>query len=74
MSQPPKNNQRINGTIFGPTAVKEYNDLISRINRHIKSLTTVQFDHETGIRRHFFNGKLEFTTKVRGIDRDSNQQ
>lgn len=67
MSQPSSDHPRINGTIFGPTAVKEYSDLISRINRHIRSLTTVQFDPDTGIRRHYFNGKLEHTVRVRGI-------
>ena len=65
MSQPPKDHPRITGTIFGPTAVKIYDALIKRCKDHVQSLVTVQFDPETGIRRHFFNGKIEHTVQVR---------
>lgn len=53
-------------TIFGPTAVKTYDALIKRCKDHVQSLVTVQFDPETGIRRHYFNEKIERTVRVRG--------
>lgn len=56
--------------LFGPTSKRLYDELIKRCKEHIQSLTTVQFDPETGIRRHFFNGKIERTIQVRGIKRD----
>lgn len=57
----------IDKLIFGATAYLIYNELIRGCQEHVKQLTTVQFDPETGIRRHFFNGKLEHTVRVRGI-------
>lgn len=57
-------------TIFGPTSQRIYDELIKRCKDRIKSLTTVQFDPETGIRRHFFNGKLEHIVQVRGIQEE----
>lgn len=52
--------------VFGATTWLVYNELIKRCKAHVASLTTVQFDPETGIRRYFFNGKLERTVRVRG--------
>lgn len=51
---------------FGPTAVEIYDKLILRCKEKVRSLTTVQFDPETGIQRRFFNGRLEGTLHVRG--------
>ena len=66
----PQHGHRIDGTIFGPTAKKTYDDLITRCRHRIRQLTTIQFDEETGIQRHYFNGKLERITQVRGIKKD----
>jgi len=44
-----------------------YQQLINRCKSHLRSLRTVQFDPETGIRRIWFNGKLEGTEHVRGV-------
>ncbi len=51
----------------GATAQEIYQDLLIRCRKKIASLTTVQFDPETGIQRHFFNGKIERVVHVRGI-------
>ena len=56
--------------IYGPLCAIVYTNLIGRCKSHVRSLTTVQFDPETGIRRHFFNGRLEGTITVRGIKKN----
>lgn len=66
----PRHSPGITGTIFGPASKKIYDDLITRCRLRVRQLTTVQFDPETGIQRHYFNGKLEKTVKVRGIQKD----
>jgi hypothetical protein len=52
-------------------ALSVYENLIGRCRKRVRELTTVQFDPETGVRRYFFNGKLEKTTKVRGYGNKS---
>jgi len=46
-------------------ARRTYVNVIRECRDEIRRLTTVQFDPSTGIRRHFFNGKLERTVHVR---------
>jgi hypothetical protein len=47
-----------------------YDGIIYRCRRRVQELTTIQFDPETGVRRYFFNGKLERITRVRGYQKD----
>lgn len=54
----------------GPTSQQIYDKLVRSCRERVRQLTTVQFDPETGIQRHFFNGKLERVVHVRGIKKD----
>jgi hypothetical protein len=53
---------------FGPASQRIYDELLVRCRANLRRLRTVQFDPETGIRRYFFNGKIEGTEKVRGVN------
>lgn len=59
--------------MMGHTANEIYHDLIKRVKQKVKNDISVVYDPETGIQKHFLQGKLLMVKKVsNGTKPDSN--